>query len=511
MTEENEIIVWQHNENAVKIIEALLQGIVMEIRPQIDPQTELGFSFPGVEQIVDTRDRELLSLLESLADQAVLERKFTDKFLYCPQCGSLNLAPGYYCPKCSSGNIVRGRVLEHVLCKHVDVEDEFTIGGRLMCPKCKKELYVLDSDYRSLGILRRCRDCGDVFSHPAVKWRCLKCSSVTPEEKVLEVNAYTYFLAFDHDKRNWLEFELKHKPQLVGFLQERGYEVEESAKVKGRSGAEHVFDMLARKNDGVMEHRIAIGIENATKEIGLDHVFSFDDKAYDCSIHDKILVVIPPLQEEAANLAQMQRIKVIQSWDLDSIVTTQLPEAPSTSIEESFEFKSRSGLVDYLEQCGYEVDQYAVVKGKSGAEHTFDLLAARDDGIVAHRIAIGIEVLDEPIGVDKVFDFDDKAYDCGILDKIFIAVPGLTSEARRLAERQRIKVFEVEAVEPEAETVVEEAVSEKEQEPELEAEEEQALEEEQAEEASEEQEPEPVQEPEPEPAKTKEKSKGQKE
>lgn len=64
------------------------------------------------------------------------------------------------------------------------------------------------------------------------------------------------------------------------------------------------------------------------------------------------------------------------------------------------------------------------------------------------RIAIGIEVSDEPIGLGKVFDFDDKAYDCGILDKVLLAVPALTEEAARFAHHQRIKVFEVRELAP---------------------------------------------------------------
>jgi hypothetical protein len=501
---------WYQDEKAAKIVEAMLEGNIPEIKPQMNPQSELGFSFPGLERVIDLPDEELLSLLERLADLGVLERKFADKFLYCPRCGSLNLAPGYYCPKCSSGTLVRGRVLEHVLCKHVDIEEDFTVGGRMMCPKCKKELYVLDSDYRSLGVLRRCRDCGDVFSHPAVKWRCLKCSSVTPEEKILEKNAYTYYLAYDHDKRGWLEFELKYKPQLMRFLQDRGYEVQESAKIKGKSGAEHTFDMLATRNDGVLEHHIAIGIENATKEIGLDRVFGFDDKAYDCGIHDKILVVIPPLEENAASLAQIQRIKVIQSWDLDTIVTSQLPEGVEPGVEESFEFKSRSGLIDYLQRRGYEVKQDAKVKGRSGAEHTIDILATRDDGIVVHKIAVGIEVADKPVGVEKLFDFDDKAYDCGILDKVFIVVPGLAKEARRLAERQRIKVYETDALEPEQIAEPEKASEpEKVEEPEKASEQEKVKEPEKASEL--EKVKEPVKASEQEPSQTKEKNRSQKE
>jgi len=64
-----------------------------------------------------------------------------------------------------------------------------------------------------------------------------------------------------------------------------------------------------------------------------------------------------------------------------------------------------------------------------------------------HNIIIGVEVLDKPVGIDKVFDFDDKAYDAGILDKIFIASPGLSREAMRFARRQRIKVYEVHSFE----------------------------------------------------------------
>lgn len=119
------------------------------------------------------------------------------------------------------------------------------------------------------------------------------------------------------------------------------------------------------------------------------------------------------------------------------------------AVNEPFQFKSRSHLVSHLQSLGYEVKPNAKVEGKSGAEHEIDILATRDDGIVVHNIAIGVEVADKPIGLDRVFGFDDKAYDIGILDKVLIAVPGLTREASRFAERQRVRVFEVPALEPE--------------------------------------------------------------
>ena len=47
------------------------------------------------------------------------------------------------------------------------------------------------------------------------------------------------------------------------------------------------------------------------------------------------------------------------------------------------------------------------------------------------------------MGLERVFDFDDKAYDSGIMDKVLVAVPGLTGEAMQFAKRQGIRVFEV--------------------------------------------------------------------
>jgi general secretion pathway protein E len=111
-------------------------------------------------------------------------------------------------------------------------------------------------------------------------------------------------------------------------------------------------------------------------------------------------------------------------------------------VREPFEFKSKSQLIEYLRKRGYRVGENAEVKGRSGASHKIDILATKDEGIITHRIAIGIEMAEKPMGLDRVFDFDDKAYDAGILDKVLITVPGLTREARQFADRQGTKVFE---------------------------------------------------------------------
>ncbi len=442
----------RYSEKAAKLMEAMFQESILEVKPQLNPQSELGFSFPTVNQLLNTTDKESVAILESLAGEGILVRKFFDKFLHCPQCRSMNLRPVYCCGKCGSGNIVRGRVLEHLVCKYAGTEEEFFLKGRLVCPKCKQELYTLGTDYRSLGVLYKCYDCGEIFNQPTINWRCLKCSSITVGGKITEVDAYSYSL--NEEKRNWLQFELKPKSKFLQFLQGRGYEVRENATMKGRSGAEHTFDLLATRDDGIVVHNIAMGIEISAQPVGLNKVFSFDNKAYDTGLYDKVLIAIPGVTPEAKQFAARQRIRVLESAHLEAFLARDIFPAPLQEVEvemerKPFQFKSKSELVSCLRSRGYEVKEGARITGRSEAEHTIDILATRDDGIIVHNIIIGVEVSDKPIGINKVFDFDDKAYDTGIHDKILVAVPGLSREAMRFAQRQRIKVFEAETLEPE--------------------------------------------------------------
>jgi hypothetical protein len=432
------------NETATRLIAEMLAGRVTSIKPQYDFATELGYVYPSVEQATNIRGKDVIDLMESLAAKGVVRKSFFDRLIRCPRCHSVNLRPSSHCPKCSSGHIARGRILEHFACKYVGVEDEFTDRGRYVCPRCKMELRTVGADYRSQGVLYKCRDCSEIFMVPFLKWRCLKCSSLINEDEVGEMVIYAY--TFDEGKRNWLEFELQPKVRFVEFLQQHGYTVTQNARLQGRSGAEHAVDILATRDDGVVTHKVAIGIEISRERIGLDRVLDFDVKAYDSGIHDKVLIIIPELSEEARKFATYQRIKVLEPRDME-IVLMGRPQAGQASAKEPFEFKSKSQMMQYLEKQGYTVRENASVKGRSGAPHDISVLATKDEGIITHRIAIGIETDQKAMGLEKVFDFDDKAYDAGIMDKVFIAVPGLTKEAMQFAKRQGIRVLEVSRLE----------------------------------------------------------------
>lgn len=430
----------------MKLVAEMLSTNTLEIRPQFDFDNDTGFAYPAVEQALGVGSDETVPILQELTARGILKRTFADRIFRCPQCRSVNMRPTLHCSKCGSADIVRGRVLEHVACRYSGVEEEFAVKGKYVCPRCRVELRTIGTDYESRGVQRKCRGCGELFEVPAIKWRCLKCSTLSDETRVGGTDVFLYTL--DDTRRDWLEFELKYKARFVDLLREQGYAVTEDARVKGRSGAEHTLDMLATRDDGIVAHSIVVGFEVSREKIGLDPVLDFDVKAYDCGFQNKMLVIMPDLSEEARRFAQRQRIVILEPAGLEKALAGGAVRPGAGSPEGAFRFESRSQLVAYLEGRGYEVKEHARVSGWSGAIHELDVLATRDEGFITHSIAIGFEVAEEPVGLKTLFSFDDKAYDAGILNKVFIAVPGLDKEAKAFARRQRIKVFEVKQLEP---------------------------------------------------------------
>jgi CheY-like chemotaxis protein len=128
-----------------------------------------------------------------------------------------------------------------------------------------------------------------------------------------------------------------------------------------------------------------------------------------------------------------------------SLYTYTLNEACRQKLE--FELEPKKQLIDYLVRLGYAVQESVQVQGRSGANHTIDILASMDDLITRHTVAIGILAApqdDVDVSIDPLFNFDSKIYDTGIDSKMVIAMPRFTPEAMKFAERQGIRVYNLE-------------------------------------------------------------------
>ncbi|HEY93182.1 MAG TPA: Flp pilus assembly complex ATPase component TadA [Dehalococcoidia bacterium] len=239
-----------------------------------------------------------------------------------------------------------------------------------------------------------------------------------------------------------LEIDPELKAQIKEYLRQQGYETTEGAKLLGKSGIEHIFDMLAQRDDGFTSHTLAVCIAvGGNREMEVGTIFSFANKAYDTSIHDRVLIAIPELSQEAKQLAQKQRIKVIDAEKLKSLLDSNptLPVKP----KEPFRFETKEQLVESLSNLGYRVEEKARVRGRSGVEYIFDILAYIDIDHVSHGLGIDLLTGEKEVGLEQISLFDTKAFEVGINDKAIVVSSGLSPEARQFAQHQQIKVLEL--------------------------------------------------------------------
>ena len=245
------------------------------------------------------------------------------------------------------------------------------------------------------------------------------------------------------DKLNQPEAGLEVESQIMEYLKRQGYQVTARAKLRGKSGIEHTFDALAQRDDGFAVHTIAICITTGgDKEAEANTIFNFANKAYDTGIKERVLIAIPRLKPETKQLAEKQRIKVIDEETIETLLT-QAPEQ-TFKLGKHLSLETKPQLLESLVNLGYRVEEKAKARGRSGVEYTFDILAYGNGTRAGHRLGIDIMSGEREIGLDKVSLFDTKAYDVGIDEKVIALLStNLSPQARQFVEAQGIKVLEL--------------------------------------------------------------------
>jgi len=294
--------------NTQAFIGKFLSGEISEVEPVYDPK--LGYRYPIVEAIVgDAANVE--DFLNRLCEAGILERRLYDKIIYCPKCGSANISVHYCCPYCKSFNIQKSSLVEHVKCGYMDIEENFLKGNKFICPKCHEELKKLDVDYRRAGTWCVCKDCSKSFDIPVTAHFCRECHAKSTFEDAVIKDVYGYSLKEEIREEaavGWVIIE-----PMSEFLRESGFEVESRAFLKGKSGANHMFDIVAYKGDvkrKVTVIDLAISTEDAVPEQPVIALFA---KIFDVSPDSAYLIAIPKMSENGKKMAELYNIKVVEA------------------------------------------------------------------------------------------------------------------------------------------------------------------------------------------------------
>ena len=217
----------------IKLVDALVSGKLSDITPVVDFNYKAGYAYPAVDNLLDTSEQETVNILEALANSEILIKQPFEHFYVDPD-GLFQLVPVEHCPRDDSSNLVKGQLVEHFSCGYVGLDRDFKQESRYICPKCHKDLRLIGTDYRNIGIHYRCQDCSEIFTSACDKWRNLKTRREWNADELKEMEVYSY--RFSPDKKGWLEFQLKPKTQLVDFLRLQSYQVQELGPVDRQIG-----------------------------------------------------------------------------------------------------------------------------------------------------------------------------------------------------------------------------------------------------------------------------------
>ncbi|MBN2099365.1 MAG: Flp pilus assembly complex ATPase component TadA [Dehalococcoidia bacterium] len=117
------------------------------------------------------------------------------------------------------------------------------------------------------------------------------------------------------------------KAEVHQALKTLGYRVDESVKVAGDSGTEHVFGAMALWDDGFILSRLGIDYLSGDS-VDKTQLSAFSDKCRDAGITERMLLIPKELTDEARRFAEQNRIEVVS---LDGRRKELAPDAAASS------------------------------------------------------------------------------------------------------------------------------------------------------------------------------------
>jgi hypothetical protein len=282
-----------------------------EIRPERNPETG-DYYYPGA----DFGGGNISALLAELESYKILEKTMIDTVPICPGCQHSNFHVTYVCPYSQHTTLEHGTMLEHYACGNADFESNYRSGlGGLICPKCRRPLKVVGTDYRKLERAYRCNGCGKFFGTPKLNLPCRVCGRKNEEEDLTMAPVYGYRI--NNQLRSELIANCSLNANIIAFFEKSGFKVTSPIKMPGLSGVEYTFDLGAKKDD----EQIVLDMVSAEIEVGSQDVIAFFGKVYDAKPSKALLVAFPKLNREALRLGAMYGVDVVGAETPDEIIS----------------------------------------------------------------------------------------------------------------------------------------------------------------------------------------------
>lgn len=294
-----------------KLLRAIRDGKIKSIEP--DFNYESGVRYSIAEEIMGIHGKPLELTLKELAEIDILIVEVRGNVEVCPICGSHQSTVTLSCPTCGSPNLSKGVMIEHFECGFLDLEETFRRGEELVCRRCGKILRAIGIDYRKPGTLYKCEECQQRFPTPKRRYTCRNGHNFEENEQVLN-RIYGY--RPNPEKYTLIEKETLDFKPLLERLIKNGWFGQSPATFQGRSGAEleFAFALWAPKTNSVKQKPFVLtDVYTSVDAVDSNVVLVFVAKTIDVEAFEKILMVMPRLDEKARALVKSYNISVIEA------------------------------------------------------------------------------------------------------------------------------------------------------------------------------------------------------
>jgi Zn finger protein HypA/HybF involved in hydrogenase expression len=322
------------------MMELFLYGKVTEIVPVVDASKPEGYVFEGVPQL-DWETKRSRQALDSLVRKGFLKAELLDKVIVCMACGSANVRIKKLCPECMSMRLRKEALIEHFSCGAVDRQAAFeTENGDFVCPKCKVKLQLIGSDYRVLPPAYLCLACNVRSSDPLLVVKCEDCGSTAQLDEEPEVYLYKYTVNPELPMQEMQQ--IKPIEVCTNFFKSLGYTFVAPAFVSGKSGTQHLFDILILGRVGWVEPQSTTVTDSASrkdngntvievlissKPIDLKEMTRIYGMTNDIEC-DSLIFVIPGMTKNARNYAAAYNMKVSEGKTIEeALANSKIPKA----------------------------------------------------------------------------------------------------------------------------------------------------------------------------------------
>lgn len=280
----------------------------------VPEESEGKVAYPDILRLIPGVDSA--EFLDRLAAQGILKKEKYVTEILCPSCGSSSLRDRYTCVFCHGDNIETGEMIEHYACGNTDLEINFQQEGKLICTKCRRELKIIGTDYRRVGKVFKCDDCGKESSIPRIAHSCQNCGTVSTWEQTRLLRLYKYRI--NEEKRKEIDSLTGIYLPLIEFLRNGGFQVESPVILRGESGTEHSFDILAKFE----ETKTLFDMAADRESVGEAVVVGLFSKTLDVPHDAAVLICVPKASNHARGLCKMYGIGLVEGENINQILTS---------------------------------------------------------------------------------------------------------------------------------------------------------------------------------------------